>query len=260
MKMKLFLLLGVLMLALCACSPKEPVSAPGNPVPPVSGEDGGIDALPAAPDPLEETKGKDEEPKEPAGPEVTPPDDPDDAKPDGGEGEKPPESGGGGYLKGEPFSYEEIKDIFLFAKGDILRIYGGADEEVTLDYMGEKGEGLRYGLTYFELDPSGYLHRARVADAKIPPPRGLSLGAPLKDIIASFSDKGEGESLPFDEMGEGYYYRMLYGEYGYMSAYAMVIYKGETPIGVLVADSWATALFELRDEALNAVTYSVLVI
>jgi|GEM_PF-5094414 len=260
-RIKLYLLISIMLAALlCGCSGSgntaEPPAAPSSSAP--EGISNAVSVVPRSePEAVEAAKTDDPEQfrEEHGGQEASP------AEPDGQEprsvdlNDVPMDVNG--IL---PYSFDEIKEVFLFSEGDILRIYGNPDEEVEFDFteaIGGKAKGLRYGESYFELDPDGYLYRVRLSDDTVPLPRGLVIGDTLETMLSVLP----GKPGPIEEDPQLGKYAVIYGEYAHMSDFALITYDaGGEPNAVVWSSKGTAVYFALEDGRIKYAEYMIPVV
>lgn len=165
----------------------------------------------------------------------------------------------------EPFSYQEMADIFEMKKSDVLMMFGDPDrvEEVPYFEMGTcqvytYGENV-FSFVYYEEPDDAYLFSAVLADERISAPRDLKIGDSLETVLSKFQDNGDTalHALEGYNNGETAEYRLLYGEYTYMESYGIVIYQEDQAVEVEYAEKGAVLRLHFAEEKLIAIEYVI---
>ena len=171
-------------------------------------------------------------------------------------------TGCSGQTEAEPFQYEEIADIFDLTETDVQQMYGKPDEVMEdvlygVDYRQYIFGENRFAFYNYE-NSAMQLCEAAVADARISCARDIQLGDSLKDIRQKYPDAGSKAFLPLEGNQNGTVkaeYRLLYGEYAYMSDYGIEVEAEDGTEWLVYSNEGVTLRYYFKDASLARVEY-----
>lgn len=165
-------------------------------------------------------------------------------------------------LEGNPFSYQEIEQIFFMSEKDITDIYGKPDERTEFPFL-EEGQAaeLHYKNSVFQVEYStdpenGVVFYAAIEDDKIKAPRGILIGDTIEQVLGKFPNEGDTKRVVYDEETKQSY-QLLYGNYEHMEDAGIVDYTQGVPVGITYFNEGASLTFELEEGKVKRVCYAI---
>ena len=124
----------------------------------------------------------------------------------------------------EEFSFQEIAPVFALTDEEIFSRYGAPLSEEQVSYHGMPAHEFHYdGAVYRTEALSGCLYYAYfdAPSPDFPPPRGIGIGAKLREVLAAYAADGDNTRRTAPDGTE---YVLLYGDYEEGHTYGAVFY------------------------------------